>query len=79
MTSYSETEHADLGVNKPEALLFEQKYPLLKKLIKDKDLKKQHLEDPSTRCTGGAPQVRQRCVTGAPPVHQIAKRTRRAI
>ncbi len=44
MTSYSETEHADLGVTKPEALLFEQQSPLLKKLIKDKDLKKQHQE-----------------------------------
>ena len=70
MTSFSETEHADLGENKPEGLLFEQKAPLLKKLIKDKDLKKQHLEDPSTRCTDRAPQVRQRRVTGAPPVHQ---------
>mgnify|MGYP000070722033 CR=1 FL=1 len=44
MTSFSETEHADLGENKPEGLLFEQKPPLLKKLIKDKDLKKQHQE-----------------------------------
>jgi len=44
MTSFSETEHADLGENKPEGLLFEQKAPLLKKLIKDKDLKKQHQE-----------------------------------
>ena len=44
MTSYSEAEHADLGGMQPEGLLFEQKSPLLKKLIKDKDLKKQHQE-----------------------------------
>lgn len=44
MTSYSAIEHDDLGVNKPEGLLFEQRSPLLKKLIKDKDLKKQHQE-----------------------------------
>ena len=44
MTSYSAIEHADLGVTKPEGLFFEQESPLLKNLIKDKDLKKQHQE-----------------------------------
>ena len=58
MTSYSETEHADLGVNKPEALLFEQKYPLLKKLIKNKDLKKQH-QELSPKPVSPAPQEPQ--------------------
>lgn len=55
MTSYSEYEHPDLGANKPEVPLFEQKPPLLKKLIKNKDLKKQH-QELSPRTISTAPQ-----------------------
>ena len=70
MTPPQKIEHAKSGKFEEQSPQTEQPEDSLKKLIKDKDLKKQHLEDPSARCTGGAPQVRQRCVTGAPAVHQ---------
>jgi len=70
MTPTQKDVHAKPDKVEEQSPPLEQTEDSLKKLIKDKDLKKQHLEDPSTRCTGGAPQVRQRSVSGAPPVHQ---------
>ena len=70
MTPPQKIEHANPGEFEEQSPPIEQLEDSLKKLIKDKDLKKQHLEDPSTRCTGGAPQVRQRSVTSAPPLRQ---------
>ena len=70
MTPPKKNEHSNPCEFEDQSPPAEQPEDSLKKLIKDKDLKKQHLEDPSTRCTDRAPQVRQRRVTGAPPVHQ---------
>ena len=58
MTSHSKIEHVSSGTDKPEALMIEQNSPILKKIFKEHELKKQHQELSPKSVSSAPPEPR---------------------